>query len=34
MANGKVQTLASGRQVGVAWEAASNGEFPLVQLQI
>jgi hypothetical protein len=33
-ATGKVQTLASGRRVGVAWEAATNGSFPLIQMQL
>lgn len=31
MANGKIQNLASGTAVGVAWESASNGGFPLIQ---
>lgn len=34
IAAGKVQPLASGRRVGVAWESATNGTFPLVQLQL
>lgn len=31
MASGKVQNLASGTKVGVAWESASNGGFPLIK---
>lgn len=34
-ANGRVQTLASGRKVGTAWTAAgAAGEFPIIQLQL
>jgi hypothetical protein len=34
-ANGRVQTLASGRRIGVAFTAtAGAGEFPLIQLQL
>lgn len=31
MSGGKVQNLASGRKVGVAWETGVNGDFVLVQ---
>lgn len=31
---GKVQTLASGRRVGVAWTAGSTSSAPLIQLQL